>query len=219
MTRIAIAALGLLLLGCFSRSPLGEPDASQGVEEAKRDIVARTPWIFHEGQPQMMEGIDAETGLPRNTSGCNVTPGILARNRAYNATILEALKEGRLAGLTMGHKRTSREALEARFLAEGGGELSAGSRPIPVPGGSHLLSLEMVGSSPPLTPMLFLVNTSGAEHLRVGIPGGSRVRVLFDHGGTTLLLRNDEGRFYRTFDLPRRLALENFEDSVDGRGR
>ncbi len=219
---ILVFALPVLVVGFVVLAPVGcasvlHPIAyREGVSAAEKDIAAGEPHLVFIGLPRHDAGpLDPATGLPRYTMGCEWSPAEDARMDGYNATTLAALREGRLDRYALKHKATTRAALVARFEADGGTSLAVGAPPVEAPGGRLVIEAAPRGIYGSTTPYLFVTDreTGQRNEMHWLNPGA---RILFDHDGTTLLLRDEQFREFVTFDLPRRMELQKFPDP--GRG-
>ena len=203
---LVLAALGLS--ACASSAARS---AAEGRAAAERDIEAGTPWILETGRfgPDTSP-FDPESGLPRESVGCLVDDATRAYVEAHNDAILAALRAGRLQGMTLGDRHTTAEALAARFQKDGGIEVALGIPPIAAPGDRFRVEVAPRNNHRDMQPCLFVADAQHGTRAELYAFGYSKTRVLFDHDGRTLLVRDDDRRTFRTFDLARALELQAF---------
>jgi hypothetical protein len=203
----------VLLAACAAAacaSPAERSEAARGRADAERDMAAGRPALVFLGLPRHDVGcLDVRTGLPQFALGCTVDPEAVAYRDAYNDATLAALHGGRLDPHLLGHKVTTAEAVAARFAAEDGFPLEPGGPAAAVPGGRFSIEVAPRNNQGDQRPYLFVLDAGDGERRELHWhEAGSRG--LLDHDGTTLLLRSGATGRIRTFDLPRRLELQQF---------
>ncbi len=212
ITVVSLLAVGALLGACASSE---EREArNRGIERARRDIEAGRPHLLYTGLPSPdASPLDPETGLPRHSRGCVVSDTGMAEEDGYNDTVLDALANGELDHLTLRHKVTTHAALAERFVDGGGTNLTFESEPALAPSGRYEITLaerDIPGSD---TPYVFVTDTESGRRSELIYIGEPKARVLFDHDGTTLLIRDDHYQRFVTYDLPQVLQMQVFVDA------
>lgn len=206
--RYALLLVLIPLLGCC-RSP-----ESKGAKDARAAIEAGDPHLVFIGLPNFEVGrLDAETGLKTSTLGCIVSDDQVAYEAAFNREIRRALAAGELDEYLLKHKVTTREAVAARFAKEDGGRLLVMDAPAAdAPGGRYRVAVR-TESEESKKPYLFVTDVKAGTTEELIFLGSNEAHILFDHGGTTLLVRDDYYKTYMTFDLPTLLFMQGFRDS------
>lgn len=209
MKALALAAALLAAAACSS------PEADKGREDALRDIENGRAKVLAFGLPNFRYGdMDARTGLPKGSMGCVIEESLWEYAEAYNDEVARALRDGRLEGKTLGHKVTTRAAVEGRFREEQPATLALNGAAIDAPGGRYRVTLEprRIDESDDPTPYLYVEAKATGRAEELMFLGGESATILFDHDGTTLLVRDDVYTTYMTFDLPTRLFMQGFPD-------
>jgi hypothetical protein len=209
--RTALAA-ALALAACVAPSPSVADAMRRGRDDALRDIESRRPRVAFIGRERPGDGpLDPEAGLVRLSVGCCKTRELLGYRDAYNDAIDEARAAGRLEGMSLAHKATTRAAVEALFAASRPTALASGAPGVESPGARFVVDIGP-GAAQVYRALWSTDRTTGVrEELR--FLGGDRAIVLFSADGTTLLVRDDAARVYATIDLPSRLVLQAFPDA------
>jgi hypothetical protein len=214
---VALAAIVAALAACDS--PKVREAREHGAAAAERGIAAGEECLLGLGLVAPWSSpLDPETGLLRYSNGCEISDESTAYADAFNERVLAALHEGRLAGRTFRDKATTLAAVEQRFRGVDVVTVSLGGARVAAPGGRF--EVEVSPRHPPQapsvdTPYLFVTDTTNGSRreLTYLAPGETSARILFDHGGTTLLvapIRLVAQSIYRTFDLPRAVELQAF---------
>ena len=134
----------------------------------------------------------------------------------YNETTLEALRTGRLSGMTLGHKFTNWAAVAERFRDEEPIRLRFGGPAVDVPGGRFRVEYAPYDDHPEAVRFIYVTDRETGRRQRTVNPRAEEVPVLFDHDGTTLLVRDEEFQRYQTLDLPRSVVLQVLVDPDRG---
>ena len=186
---------------------------ARGRDDAEADVEARRPYFAFIGMERPEDGpLDAGTGLVRRSVACCKTVERIIYCRAYNDTIDDARRAGRLDGTSLAAKATTRAAMESMFAASRGQALSAGGPGVASPGGRFTVEVAP-GRTREYQALWF---TDGSTGLRdeLRFLGGDAARVFFSKDGTTLFVRDDRSRVYETLDLPTAQLLQVFPDIV-----
>ncbi|MHC4470615.1 MAG: hypothetical protein ACYTDY_05270 [Planctomycetota bacterium] len=212
MTRSALAVvLVLLVSGCASGA------YERGRAKAEDDIMAGEPHLTFLGLPSAeASALDPATGLLRWGGGCVVSDERLAFVKGYNDATMDALRSGRLDQLKLGHKHTTWEAVAARFRAEEPVRLGFKAAAIDVPGGRFRLEYAPYDDHPDAVRFIYVTDTRTGRRQRTVNPRAEAIPVLFDHDGTTLLVRDEQFRRYLTIDLPRAAEMQVLADPDRG---
>lgn len=187
--------------------------AERGVTDAREAIAAGRPSLLFWGLPDMeMDWIDAETGLLWDNTGCEVDDELIAYVEAYNGAMRDALAEGRLDRLTLSHKRTDYTTVAKRIARGEGVTLRVGDGPTATAGNQYRVQLLVDEDYPDEYRIVRVTETeAGRSYVVPCLVEGDEVPILFDHEGTTLVMRNEVEDTYVTFDLERRSLLQTLE--------
>jgi hypothetical protein len=209
LSRLFLAALAVA--SCVGVSAADLEWAQRGRDDAARDLAEGAPrlvWIGIE-QPDTSP-LDVETGLVRRSVACCRTSDRVAYGDAYNAVVREALDAGRLSGVLLAHKATTRDAVAAAFASQTPVELRTGRAPVASPDGRFLVEVGPAVTT--LGEAIFVRESATNRRTELHWVEGPAVRVVFADGGTTLFVRDDAFGAYETFDLPQATLLQVFTD-------
>jgi hypothetical protein len=209
MTRFALVLFVLVLFaaGCASEA------YERGRAKAEEDIAAGEPHLIYLGLPPAeVSALDPSTGLLKWAAGCEVSEERLDYVHGYNDATMEALEAGRLDELDLGHKYTTWAAVAARFREEEPVRLRFQAPAVAVPGGRFRLEYAPYDDHPDAVRFVYVIDTATGRRQRTVNPRAEEVPVLFDHYGTTLLVRDEKFQRYHTIDLPRKVQMQILVD-------
>ena len=204
------AALALALAACAS--PAVRDPAARGRAEAEEEIARGEPCLLETGRLVSDSSLlDRETGLRIRSLGCLVDDETDAFVNAHNDAIRAARAEGRLHGMTYEDRWMTEESVAARFEGEGGVLLLAGDAPLAEPSGRFRVEIAPRSDRGDAACCLFVTDSIAGTRRVLLYLGGPSARVLFAHGGRTLLVRDGPGSS-RSLDLARAIGLQWFWD-------
>ncbi len=198
------------LVGRDDMSTTGQEHYDRGVAEAKAAIAAGEPRLQTLGLPDFSAGeLDIETGLPTQNQGCVITEEIGGYVSGWNSEMRRAVAAGELDGVSLLTKVTTREAIERRFADGSAHTIRSGGDPIAAPGGRF--RIEAAPHRTLDSEYLWVIDTKSDERRELAFFSGE-AKLLFEHDGGTLLLRDDGYGVYQTFDLGSALFMQGFSD-------
>jgi len=201
----------LLAAGCASEA------YERGRAESEGEIAAGKPHLIYLGLPfAEASALDPGTGLLSWSAGCEVSDEALDYLHGHNDATMEALRAGRLEGMTLGHKYTNWAAVAARFRKEDPVLLRFKAPAVDVPGGRFRLEYAPYDDHPDAVRFIYVTDAKTGRRQRTVNPRAEEIPVLFDHDGTTLLVRDEQFRRYHTIDLPRTAEMQILVDPDRG---
>lgn len=201
----------LLAAGCATTPPEIESALRRGSADAMRDLEDGRPRLAWIGVAEAGDGpLDRETGLVRRSAGCCKGRELIAYCNAYNGVIGDARAAGRLEGVSLAHKATTRAGIEAHFAREQSVTLTLGAPGATSPGGRFVVEIAQDRAKDQNA--LWSTDRVSGVRDEVRFVGSERAQVVFADGGTTLYVRDDAIRAYESIDLPSRLLLQVFPD-------
>lgn len=210
MPRLATLVLVVLIAACTAKNSAA---SLRGEADAEHHIATGRPRLLFIGLPATERDIvDRATGLPAFSTGCVVDDEQSEYVRAYNNTVHQALAAGRLSGLTLGHKLTDYATVDARFEREPPVMLEIDGASVPSPGGRFEVRYARYDDHPDAVRFIYVKDLTTEREQRTVNPKADAVPVLFDHEGTTLLVRDERFDRYVTVDLPRALDMQTLVD-------
>ena len=208
-TGLALVLSALALVACASAEVRSAAD--RGRADAEKEIAAGRPCLLYIGLPSgEASPLDRETGLPQHSVGCELDDRTVAYVNAHDGAIRDALRAGRLRGMTFEDRWTTREEVVARFAGAGVTTLSVGDPPAAAPGGRFRVEVAPRNNQGNMQPYLFVLDDAAGTRRELHYLGGTSARVLFAHEGRTLLVHDTTYRWVRTFDLAGLVALQTF---------
>ncbi len=187
-------------------------DYRAGIDDARRDIAAGSAVLYVDGaDPQAALRIDRATGLPLRDAEliCGTGVDVEAYDAViagYRAEVARALAAGELEGRTLLHKIPDEAALRARFDAEDAIVIDTAEGTLATPDGS-----EVQWRTATYDDVLVAFDVRDPTTGRGGsLPFNRRpLRILWDHGGTTLVALGADGSL-ATVDIPTRTWIAVF---------
>jgi len=192
-------------------SAAAQASFDRGGKQAQAAIAAGEPRIQTLGFPDFSAGeLDIDSGLPTENRGCVIDDELAAYVSGWNAEMRRAVAAGELDATSLRSKLTTHAAIEQRFADGDPRTIRTGGDPVTAPGGRFRIE---AAPHPTLdSAYLWVVESESGERRELSFFSGA-ARLLFDHDGGTLLLRDDGYEHYQTFDLASALFMQGFEDT------
>jgi len=202
--------LTIVLASCVAATPEEMDAARRGRDDARADLARGRPRQAVIGFLRDDESLLEPTGRVRFSVGCCKSHERIAYCDAYESVMDAARADGRLAGLTLEKKATTRDAVAARFASAPGVEVKMGGPGAPSPDGRF--RVEASPASGVYGVALWEIDATTGEKEELRRLGADRASVLFDATNGTLLVHDARVGAFATFDLATALPLQVFSE-------